>query len=116
MRHRQTIRREGDTTQKRRQVRRTFVDPSKLKASELKALVCLYLYNKPAPFLTGHAFCTTVLHPSVSRRETIIPWKIINSLVSLKLAAMDLDTNVVLTGAGKGIGRSLATKPILGYD
>lgn len=113
MKRRQSIRREGTEAQKR--LRRTFVDPSKLKASELKALVCLYLYNKPAPFLTGHAFCTTVSHPSVSRRETIIPWKIINSLVSHRLAVMDRG-NVVLTGAGKGIGRSLSAKPILGYD
>lgn len=115
MKRRRPVRREGQPSRQDTRVRRNFVDPSKMKASELKALVCLYLHGKPAPFLTGHAFCTKAHHPSISPMECIIPWRIVNQLVSLKLAANG-DVGVVLTGAGKGIGRSLAEKPILGYD
>lgn len=119
MKRRKPVRREGQETSpvaNNRKIRRTFVDPSKLRASELKALVCLYLHGKPVPFLTGHAFCRQVSHPSIEPPECTIGWKIINSLVDNKLALFDNDSNINLTGAGKGIGRSLADKPILGYD
>jgi hypothetical protein len=116
MKRRTPIRRNNNEPVRQRQVRRTFVDPSKMKASELKALVCLFLHGKPAPFLTGHAFCSEVVHVSINPRDTFISWKVIKELIRLKLVYFDKDINVQLTGAGRGISRGLSNKPIHGYD
>jgi len=116
MKRRRPVRREGQEASDRRQVRRTFVDPSQLKASELKAVVCLFLHGEAAPFLDGHAFCRRVNHPSIDPPECTIGWQVIKSLVANKLANVNNKNDVILTGAGRGIGRSLANKPILGYD
>ena len=109
-------------------VGRHHVDPSQMKASELKGLVAIYLYHKkndkPPPFVTGHVFCTGVSHISIDPSDTIIDWKIVNVLEDLKLVKREdmiqnnnhTMTHVALTGAGSGIARIFASKPILGYD
>lgn len=108
----------------------TFVDPSTLAASSLKAVVCLYLYGRPAPFVSGHAFCFGIKHQSISAADTFINWKTIGILKELKLVYVDEHTekckdnpekvqvirNVNLTSAGRGMAKSFKNKPILGYD
>ena len=115
---RQRTTRKGDQTEKRKEkrVRRNFVDPSQMKASWLKALVCIFQHGRPVPYITGHAFCTGVSHPSIETPEHTVKWTILNKLIELKLAYMNGDSNVVLTTAGRGMSRSLNDKPILGYD
>ena len=115
---RQRTTRKGDQTEPRKDKRlgRSFVDPSKMKASWLKALVCLFQHGRPAPFITGHVFCYGVRHPSIDKPDHTINWRVLSELFNLKLAYVDGSGSVNLTGAGRGIGRSLSDKPILGYD
>lgn len=99
-----------------KRINRNFVDPSGMKASWLKALVCIFQHGKPVPYVTGHAFCTGVHHGSIDSSDHTINWKVLSGLFELKLAYVDGDGNVNLTGSGRGIGRSLNDKPIMGYD
>ncbi len=112
MRRHQSIRGEQNHEPRLRRV-----NPSDMKASELKALVCLFLNHRPAPFITGHAFCSQgITHPSIQREDVTIHWKLIDRLADLGLAFKTPGCDISLTSAGIGIGRSLADKPINGYD
>ena len=116
MKRKPSVRGQNDEPRKDKRVRRNFVDPSQMKASRLKGLVCLWQHGSPVPMITGHAFCSGVDHPSIQKPEHMVNWKVLHDLFELKLAYLDTDGNVSLTGAGREIGRSLSDKPILGYD
>lgn len=83
----------------------TFVKPSDLKASELRAVVALHNNGGRAVVSAGHAFTS----------KLIIRFKTFCRLIEFGLAYR-ANGDLELTNAGNGIGRSFKDRPILGYD
>jgi hypothetical protein len=88
-----------------RQERPGHVDPSKLKASELRALVAMLKNRSQAVTCDGHAFTGTL----------IFRFSVVVKLLELGLLYRYPD-RVELTRSGQGIARIFEKRPILGYD
>lgn len=82
-----------------------YVNPSKLKASELRALVAMHKNGNYALTCDGHAFTRTL----------IFRFSVAVELIRLGLMSQEPD-RIELSRAGEGIARSFSNRPILGYD
>ena len=91
-------------------------ESKKIKASLIKAIICINQHGKPVPIITGHLFCSNVKHQNIKPDETIINWRVIKELTQLDLVYTDDDNSVRLTRSGKGISKNMINRPIVGYD